>query len=197
MRRQPDRHIATRFGERWFAALAGHTINLMLEIIQARTEQEVEMADQLNREYLGWCVEQSLKRLGETLDFNELYRHSKIDQEHFLAATGRLLLAKEDGVIGGMACFKKIREDTCEIKRMYVQPAFRGRKIGEQLLSRLIEEARATGYSRILLDSDPYMSKAHEIYRSLGFVETEPYEEAEMDGDDYSRHMIYMELRLS
>ena len=169
----------------------------MIEITQAITEEEIKMADQLNWEYLSWCVDESQSRLGEELDINELYRHSKNDQEAFLADAGRLLLAKENGVIGGMACLKRIREDTCEIKRMYVQPAFRGKKIGEQLLSRLIEEAKVIGYSKVLLDSDPYMAKAHAIYRSMGFVETEPYAEAEMDGDDYSRHMIYMELNLS
>ena len=168
----------------------------MIEIIQATSEEEIEMADQLNWEYLSWCVDESQDRLGEELDINELYSHSKIDQESFLADTGRLLLAKENEVIGGMACLKKIRKSTCEIKRMYVQPAFRGKRIGEQLLFRLVEEAKEIGYSKVLLDSDPYMSKAHTIYRAMGFVETEPYAEAEMEGNDYSRHMIYMELNL-
>ena len=168
----------------------------MVEITQAVTKEEVDRADRLNREYLSWCVGEARSRLGEELDINELYSHSKADQEAFMANTGRLLLAKENGVVGGIACLKKIRKDTCEIKRMYVQPQFRGKKIGEKLLCRLIEEAKEIGYSKILLDSDPYMSNAHSIYRSLGFVETEPYAEAEMDGDDYSRHMIYMELKL-
>ena len=168
----------------------------MLEIIQAKTEEDLEKANQLNWEYLSWCVEESRNRLGEELDIDELYGHSQTDQEAFLADTGRLLLAKESGVVGGMACLKKLRENIGEIKRMYVQPEFRGKKIGEQLLSRLIEEAKEIGYSKILLDSDPYMSKAHSIYRAMGFVETDPYPEAEMDGDEYSRHMIYMELIL-
>ena len=77
---------------------------------------------------------------------------------------------------------------------MYVRPDFRGKKIGEQLLYKLIDEAKIIGYSKILLDSDPYMSNANSIYRAMGFVETEAYPEAEMDGDEYSRHMIFMEL---
>ena len=168
----------------------------MIEITQAKTEEDLEQANQLNWEYLSWCVEESRNRLGEELDIDALFGHSQTDQEAFMSDTGRLLLAKEHGVTGGIACLKKIREDICEIKRMYVQPEFRGKKIGEQLLSRLIEEAKVIGYSKILLDSDPYMSKAHSIYRAMGFVETEPYSEAEMDGDEYSQHMIYMELIL-
>ncbi len=168
----------------------------MVEIFQASTDEEIESANQLNREYLSWCVDESKRLLGEDVDMEELYSHSLQDQEAFMSNTGRLLLAREGGVIGGIACLKKIRGDTCEIKRMYVQPQFRGKKIGEKLLSRLIDEAREIGYAKILLDSDPYMSNAHSIYRSMGFVETAPYPEAEMDGDDYARHMIYMELSL-
>ena len=52
------------------------------------------------------------------------------------------------------------------------------------------------GNAKILLDSDLYMSKAHSIYRSMGFVETDPCPETQMDGDDYACHMIYMELSL-
>ena len=168
----------------------------MIHITQAKTPIDLEQANRINREYLEWCVEESRSHLGETLDLEALYSHSQTDQGAFLADSGRLLLAKEDEVAVGIACLKKIRDDTCEIKRMYVQPAYRGRKIGEQLLNRLIDEARMIGYSRVLLDSDPYMTRAHGIYRSMGFVETDPYPEAEMDGEDYARHMIYMELVL-
>lgn len=168
----------------------------MIEIFPAETDKDIEAANQLNREYLGWCVDESRRLLGEELDLEELYNHSLADQEAFLTDTGRLLLANIDGEIGGIACLKKIRSDTCEIKRMYVQPSFRGKRLGQQLISRLIEEARTIGYKLMLLDSDPYMSKAHEIYKELGFVETDPYPEAEMDGSDYSQHMVYMELRI-
>ncbi len=168
----------------------------MVEIFQAQSTGDLEKANQLNWEYLKWCVEEARNRIGEELDLDELYGHSLSDQEAFMADNGRLLLAREGGVIGGIACLKKLKDDTCEIKRMYVQPEFRGKKIGELLLSRLIEEAKTIGYAIILLDSDPYMTKAHSIYRALGFVETEPYPGAEMSDDEYSRHMIYMELVL-
>ena len=168
----------------------------MIKISQARTNEDLEEVNQLNWEYLSWCVEESKNRLGEELDIDELYNHSLSDQSAFMAETGRLLIAKEEGVAGGIACLKKLREDTCEVKRMYVKPGFRGNRIGELLLSRLIDEAKVIGYSRILLDSDPYMTKAHSIYRAMGFVETDPYPEAEMDEDEYSQHMIYMELAL-
>jgi GNAT superfamily N-acetyltransferase len=168
----------------------------MVEITRAVTEEELEKANQLNWEYLSWCIDQSRDLLGGELDINEHYKNSLNDQTAFLADTGRFLLAKECGIIGGTACLKKIRDDSCEIKRLYVHPEFRGRKVGEKLVARLIQEAKIIGYSRILLDSDPYMTKAHSIYRSFGFIETEPYSESEMDGTEYAKNMIYMELLL-
>ncbi len=101
-----------------------------------------------------------------------------------------------DGEVAGIACLKKIRDDAGEIKRMYVRPRYRGRNLGELLVAELVEAAKTIGYAKVLLDSDPYMGRAHAIYRRLGFVETEPYPEAEMDGDEYARHMVFMELRL-
>ena len=168
----------------------------MIEISQAQSDEDLKRVNQLTLEYLNWCVEETRNRLGEKLDVDVLYGHSLSDQEAFMSDTGRLLLAKEGGVVAGIACLKKLREDICEIKRMYVQPQIRGKKIGELLLSKLIEEARFIGYSKVFLDSDPYMDKAQSLYRAMGFVETLPYPEAEMDGDNYSQHMIYMELVL-
>ena len=167
----------------------------MIEISQLETEEDLETVNRLNWEYLEWCVAQANDSLGEHLDIDKYYKNSLNDQAAFLTESGRLLLAKEDGEIGGIICLKKIRDDVSEVKRLYVRPGFRGKKIGEKLISRLIEEARAIGYSKILLDSDPYMSNAHKIYKAMGFVETAPYSESEVD-DEYAQHMIYMELVL-
>lgn len=168
----------------------------MIEISQLETEEDLEKVNLLNWEYLEWCVAQAHDTVGEQLDINKYYKNSLDDQAAFLTESGRLLLAKEDGEIGGIICLKKIRSKVCEVKRLYVRPDFRGKKTGEKLISRLIEEARAIGYTKILLDTDTYMSSAHNLYKIMGFVETAPYVESEVEGDEYAQHMIYMELAL-
>lgn len=65
----------------------------------------------------------------------------------------------------------------CEMKRMYVKPAYRGLKIGRMLAERLIDEARSMGYTLMKLDTDtaPKFAAAIALYRSLGFVECGRY----------------------
>ena len=64
---------------------------------------------------------------------------------------------------------------TCEMKRLYVREAFRGHRLGEQLVQAVIHQARANGYSRLVLDTLAEMGSALRLYKKLGFIKTPAY----------------------
>jgi putative acetyltransferase len=88
---------------------------------------------------------------------------------------GRLLLATVQGKPAATGAFRPLAGLACEAKRLYVRPEFRGQGIGEALVRRIIEDARAAGYREMFADSLPSMGSAMRIYQRLCFSETGPY----------------------
>ena len=69
---------------------------------------------------------------------------------------------------------------TAEVKRMYVAPAWRNRRVGSAILDQLLDMAREMGASTVLLDTCRFMTDAQRLYRSRGFVERSPYKGTEI-----------------
>jgi ribosomal protein S18 acetylase RimI-like enzyme len=88
---------------------------------------------------------------------------------------GRLLLATVEGRPAGTAALRPLHEGACEIKRLYVRPAYRKSGLGRALLDRLVSEARSIGYREIFCDTLLSMSAAQRIYLDYGFETVEPY----------------------
>lgn len=88
---------------------------------------------------------------------------------------GRLYLAYADGSAAGCVGLRRFDRSRCEMKRLYVRSRFRGLKLGERLAEQVIRDAKAAGYSFLLLDTLPAMKNAQALYRKLGFEEIAPY----------------------
>jgi ribosomal protein S18 acetylase RimI-like enzyme len=88
---------------------------------------------------------------------------------------GVLLVATLAGNPAGCVAFKRLDGETCEVKRMFVDPAFRKRGVARALMARLLGEAAARGYRRVRLGTLHTMTAAQALYRDLGFVEIPRY----------------------
>lgn len=97
----------------------------------------------------------------------------------YVAPAGQLLLALVEGELAGCGAFRAITEvdyaNACEMKRLYVRKPFRRFGLGRMLAQALIDEARRSGYSVMLLDTLDEMEAARTLYETLGFEEVAPY----------------------
>ncbi|HEY3348804.1 MAG TPA: GNAT family N-acetyltransferase [Thermoanaerobaculia bacterium] len=108
---------------------------------------------------------------------------------------GRLLLAFADGAPAGCIALRKIGEEICEMKRLWVRPAFRGTGLGRRLAEGLMAEARAAGYRAVRLDTLPSMAAAQALYLSLGFLDIPPYNDHPIEGTRFMEATIGQEER--
>lgn len=129
-----------------------------LRVIERAQPADVETVRELFREYAaGLDVDLSFQDFeGEVAD--PFSRYFAI----FLAA-------------GGCVALRHVDDETAELKRLYVRESARGTGLGRRLAETAIEEARARGYRRLVLDTLPSMMAARSLYATLGFAEIEAY----------------------
>ncbi len=139
-----------------------------MKVIQAESAAEIESARALFEEYAA--------SIGFELCFQSFEKELAELPGKYRLPNGRLWLALEGEATAGCIALRQLDDETCEIKRLYVRPAFRGTGLGRTLTEELIKAAREHGYKQMRLDTVPgKMDSAIALYRSLGFKEIEPY----------------------
>ena len=120
----------------------------------------------------------------ELQDYDDELRHL---ERKYGPPRSRLILAVENGEAAGCIALREMDAARCELKRLYVRPAFRGRGLGRRLTETVIAAAREIGYREMLLDTLPFLREAQRLYRSVGFREIEKYNNSPMDGATYMK----------
>ena len=105
---------------------------------------------------------------------------------------GVFYLIHVDDTLAGMGGLRFVRDGVAEIKRIYVRPAYRGRNLGELILSRLLSDASRFGYQSVCLDTGPFMKAAHRLYKAQGFVDCSAYEGTELPSE-FHAHWCFMQ----
>jgi len=139
-----------------------------IEISAASSGEDVAGAKTLFLEYAN--------SLGFSLCFQGFDRELAELPGRYTPPEGALFLAREGSELAGCIALRPLGEaGTCEMKRLYVRDAFRGRSLGRRLAEKAIDEARRIGYARMRLDTLPTMTRAIPLYRALGFREIRAY----------------------
>ena len=81
-----------------------------------------------------------------------------------------VLLAFMEGQPVACAGLKRYSDLDAEVKRLWVEPAFRGQHIASALMEQIEETARSRGYRRIILQTRPIMPDAVALYTKRGYA---------------------------
>ncbi len=164
----------------------------MKDIRDADLSHDLQAVRNLWTEYLTWGNDELEARHGFRLPVIEAIEHDLANIAKFQPPGGRIYLAFVDNVAVGIACMQGIGATTAEVKRMFVRPSNRRDGLGRAMLERVLDAAQAAGYKSIRLDSPDFMTAAHALYRSTGFVDIQPYPESEIP-DEYKQYWVFME----
>ena len=153
-----------------------------MTFVRAESEEHLAEVRTLFTEYAA--------SLGIDLGFQDFDRELAELPGEYAPPSGCLLLALDGSEIAGCVALRRIDAATCEMKRLFLRPAHRGKGLGRSLAEAIIHEARKMDYSRMRLDTLPSMREATVLYRSLGFETIEPYRYNPIKGS------LFLELRL-
>jgi ribosomal protein S18 acetylase RimI-like enzyme len=131
---------------------------------------------------------QSLQR---DLTFQGLAEELACLERKYAPPAGRLLAAvTEEGHVAGCVAYHRHTNTRCEMKRLYVQPAYRCEHTGQVLIAAIIEAARQDGYTEMVLDTLCPMQRAIYLYKQFGFEEIDAYYDNPMKDVLYMRKVL-------
>jgi ribosomal protein S18 acetylase RimI-like enzyme len=154
-----------------------------MKIVKVTSKQQLKVAADLFREYQTF--------LDVDLCFQGFEQELATLPGKYSEPGGAIYLAQKDDEIIGCVAVRPIKDDICEMKRLYVRDGFRGLSAGRQLAEKIISKAKQLGYKRMQLDTLERLESALALYKKLGFVEIHPYYENPLD------EVVYWELDLT
>jgi ribosomal protein S18 acetylase RimI-like enzyme len=157
------------------------------QLVEAQTAAQFEAARILIEEYAAHLGAQ----MGVDLGFQNISVELCNLAGMYGAPSGCLFLASREGEWLGCCALRRLEEDVCEMKRLYLKPRARGADLGRTLALSVVNKARQLGYHRMVLDTLDGMIAAQALYRSLGFREIGPYYQNPVAG------VCYLELLLT
>lgn len=149
----------------------------MVRILPVSTEEHLRQVREFFVEYA--------ESLGIDLDFQGFEEELANLPGDYVPPDGCLLLAVVNEEIAGCVALHRWDNTICEMKRLYVRPAYRRTGAGRKLAEAVIQAARDIGYRKMYLDTLPTMQSAQKLYLSLGFRPISPYRHNPVPGAEF------------
>lgn len=130
--------------------------------------------DSTNKDFI-----ELIQDLDVELDVMDKEAHTICSQYNGLEAIKNVILAYSDEKVVGCGAIKKYSEDTMEVKRMFVRPECRGKRIASNVLKELEAWALELGYSKCILETSCKLSDAIRLYERSGYVQIPNYDQYE------------------
>lgn len=108
---------------------------------------------------------------------------------HYFARGGWFGVLVIDGTIAASVGIYPEDSRTCELRKMYCLPAFRGKGYGRQLLDHALAQAKALKFKRVVLETASPLKEAIALYQRYGFTPFEPDHMAERCDQAYELHL--------
>jgi ribosomal protein S18 acetylase RimI-like enzyme len=131
------------------------------------TAEEIIEAKELIIEYIKW--------LNQDLAFQNIDDELINFPQKYKEPDGTFVIAKYNDDVVGCVGLKKLDENICEMKRLFVKDRYKRKGIGRRLVKIIIEEAKNKKYKRMRLDTLKTMESALKIYYGNNFYKIEPY----------------------
>ncbi len=144
---------------------------------------DIESVKQLFCEYAG--------ELNIDLEFQNFKYEIESLPGKYALPFGRIYIATHNSNTAGCVALCRLDKTSCEMKRLYVRPQYRGKGIGESLAKQVIKDAKSLGYGIMYLDTLTSLKYAVKLYKKLGFNETKPYYNNPLET------VVYMRLNLT
>ncbi len=153
-------------------------------ISSAETAADLAAIKSLFRAYVDW--------LGIDLSYQGFEGELAGLPGKYAPPAGALFLARAaDGEVLGCVGLRSFGDGgACEMKRLYVLPAGRGKGVGAALVEHVVNTAAKAGYREMLLDTLPTMTGAIRLYKAAGFAEIPAYYETPIRETLFFRNVL-------
>lgn len=136
-------------------------------VIRLATPADIPAVQELFLEYA--------RSVGNDICFRTFQKEVDKLPGQYARPNGALLIAVAPDQLAACVALRQLSPTNCEMKRLYVRPAFRRQGLARDLTHDIIAHATSLGYRTLHLDTLPEMAAAIALYRSLNFRPIPPY----------------------